>query len=438
MAVGDYNIFSASLPASEAAVAADSLTPEQRQQLVVAFSRKFRLPENQAHEVLEGVRKSTVTPNNPNGFLPSLKNLEQKDVGWAPGKRSEAIFSQIDNLFANAVGAGPNGGSWLAKKIPGATMITPHQWGMAAASAISSPMNKAVGKGVDAVAGKHKDNFLVGLTKEVGAPLATWSAAMGGVNTATGAITKTLPHGVRGALGTTGKTLGAVGTGVDIADAVINTARDLKDIYTGAKKQRYTDETINAIGRGASPRKAMGYYQLARYRDMLVDHAKVAAIALTLKNGGTRGMVTAFGGSRVHADMLPPVMAYNTIKDELSPYLKSGREGAVARRIRRYRNRDGYWNGLLKSWSGNYFNYENDHVLNQINRERSAFTNAANELTKKYNPNLTDRIARSAGGAHTKYLLGERDKWLRNTKADGKQTYFDKAVKMSGADPTTL
>jgi hypothetical protein len=249
--------------------------------------------------------------------------------------------------------------------------------------------------------------------------------------------------------------LGIVGSVADLAGTGVNTYNDIQDIRSGAKKQRYTEETIDALGKGATPWQAAKYYQLAKNRDALVDHAKVAYIALhdaaaitaaaatggaslKLPGGqGSSGMVTAFGGARVHTDNILP---FQDVFVEGGKELRAilGKQNPVEKRLRAYRNRDGYWNGFAKTLAGNYFAHEKDHVMNQIKRERRAFDQRAGEYISQLNPRLSGRLANAANGVHKAYLLSERNKWLKNKKGADKVSYYDRAAKEVGADTSTL
>lgn len=441
----DYglNIFSKSLPEDQALVDVENLSPEEQDQLIAEFARKYRVTEDEATEYLGHIQQTT-------GKLPSMASIQAKDTGWDKPKRSSQIFSFLDNAAYNNLG----GNDWIGNKLPFTRYIAPSQWGVHAVGAATRPVNYVSNKLIDAVAGKHKDHELVGLTKNVAVPVGTWSAGMKwGVPAAKKLGMLVAPKAtaaVGGALGAAAKVLGPVGLAVDVGGTAVNTYKGVKDDLSGATTAKYTDETIQALGKGATPWQAARYYQMARGRDRIIDGTKLAAAAVgaVLSRGTTGGLLTSFGGARLHPEMLvggpltPTILlprpGWRHVKRQLSALFGKDKESAVNRRIQKYRNRAGVWQGLLKDYAGAYFDHENDHVMNQIKRERAAFAQRAGDYIKQYNPVMADRIKNAAEGVHKAYLLKERDKWLKKNKGADKISYYDKAAQDVGADKSTL
>lgn len=453
MADQKYNIFSSQLPREAAMVNVDNLTPDQLSELIRLFARKFSITEDQAEMTLDAVAQ------NNDGYLPTIQNLEQSDVGWKTPKPSSQVFGILENSLENTFGRDVINNSV-------ARWLNP----MAVGNAALGVADKQVVKGLDKAFGKHKDTVPAEIAKGA-VPYVTWGMAAKPISdlarfdparASHSNIARTL-HAVAGKptgkffrpsaattkwLGraATGvKTLGHIGTAVDVIGTGVNTVKDIKDELTGENRRRYTEEVRSVIGRNASPLKAFLSYQGARWRDDVVDNLKTALAVVGLaKGGGTYGLLSTAGGTRLHFDpragfFMPAVRIDDALKVADLKRLLPGKEGAVARRIHNYKYRNGAVEGLLKNLAGNYFDYEDDHVMNDIRRERERFGNYANAYTEKANPFLYGSMTGDkARDPRVKAALTEaRDKYLKNVKV-GNSSAYDRFAEAAGADKSTL
>ena len=409
------------LPEETAARDLTTMSAADRQKLVRAYAKHYNLSEALVDHLFNELAKKTTDKTNPRGIIPTEYNLYQPDTAAEAARFSRGGKGIGLAMYDAGIGNVLMGNNNV---IQNATDIAMPHWALA-------------GKGeqwlIDkAVKATGKSDWLEGPTWNIGvSPLLTLGTGQYVVNP----LVSKIPGG---------RLLTPWGGLVDVAGTLANTERDFRDNYSGAKARRYTMAARDAQGHYASPWEAAGAYQGARAVDTLVDLLK---LGIQVKSGGnTAGMLSAFGGTRLHTEWLPipgvfdPLLIGRQNKDIAWDALTdSGLKGNIARRKINYRFRNGFGSGLGKTLSGEYFNHEHDQVDRQIQKERLDFRNMADAYTMMYNPSLARQIISddSSQSGASKYLLDHRKNWLKSTKKNGRSLYSTVADTV-GADTSTL
>ena len=431
--------FSGYLPEHVAAIPFDQMSEEGRRRVIREYARLYHMPESDVAEFFAAIARNTRSKHAPQGLIPTLQNLRQKDMiheAYQPAKRSGVVMGLIDAPMENLSGAG--------QVIPHLYDITqphrrilayPGQWGVSGIQKLHK-----------AVTGKDEMGFVGDLSTQavpmgmyifgprVISKVAPWAGDKAFGKAAWYAAAK---RGAPKLLGHAAKSLTFAGSAGDVIGTLANTGYDAYENYTGKKAKRYTDKVRQYMGHNATPWQAASLYQGRRAVDVGMDTAKL--VTQIMHAGNTGGGINMAGGSRVHTEFL-------TLPGFWDPFLEGaenkrinnaaawdfGLEGRVARRKLRYRYRDGFLNGLGKKLAGEYFNYEHDDVDRQIAKERKDFDQMATYVTMAENPRLALRLMKAHSDSAKKSANRQRSAWMHSAGN------FKSTAKKVGAEVGTL